>query len=46
VSPVSAPDGGVVRFWCAPGYQRMGFAQHGCYAGQVSGTVTCVPAIA
>lgn len=31
----------VVRFWCAPGYERVGFAKYSCEAGQLSGYATC-----
>lgn len=36
-------EDGIVRFWCAPGYERVGNSQYGCYEGQLSGSVQCVP---
>lgn len=41
VEPLSVAQDGVVRFWCAPGYERVGFAKYGCEAGQLSGYATC-----
>ena len=42
MSPSSVPELGVARFWCAEGYERVGFSKYGCYGGVMSGAPTCV----
>ena len=41
VWPTAVPENEVVRFWCDDGYGRIGYAQYGCYGGQLVGTPTC-----